>query len=377
MAGKGKKNAGKKNDKIPREKPSYCGKCDELLAEDPKKVDEEAVECDCCSNFFHITCVGVSKRKLAAIAEFEVYYYCPSCELSASTLKEECTKLRSDYTQMKNDVKKINETLKKHEERLKNLEKSITETINERFDALEAKIGLSNPDEDGSELRNDMKDSYKTLQEKVIDLENKINNRPPPLPNDSAVNNPTPPKSFRNIIAEQLEEQLKEKLEDKFKQDEESKLREKKKNNLIFFNIPELLSDNIEEKMKADFYKIKNAYTERVVLNESDVTVVTRIGKKNPEADKPRPVILTFKNEEKRLEILRKNKDLELIDDNFETIKIYVTTDKTIKQRETEKALREEIKTRKSNGENDLVIRNEKIVPFRPGAQKSWAALFH
>ena len=77
------------------------------------------------------------------------------------------------------------------------------------------------------------------------------------------------------------------------------------------------------------------------------------------------------------MEILRKNNDLEITNKNFEDIKIYVTTDKTIKQRELEKALREEIKTRKNNGEKDLVIRNEKIVPFRAGAQKSWAALFH
>ena len=126
MGGQGKKNAGKKNDKSPREKPSYCGKCDEVLAEDPQKVEEESVECDCCSNYFHIACVEVSKRKLVAIAEFEVYYYCPSCELSASTLKEECTKLRSDYTKMKNDIKKVNETLKKHDERLKMSKKAST-----------------------------------------------------------------------------------------------------------------------------------------------------------------------------------------------------------------------------------------------------------
>ena len=46
------------------------------------------------------------------------------------------------------------------------------------------------------------------------------------------------------------------------------------------------------------------------------------------------------------------------------------------KQRGLEKALREEIKTTKNNGEKDLVTRNEKIVPFNAGAQKSWAALF-
>ena len=84
-----------------------------------------------------------------------------------------------------------------------------------------------------------------------------------------------------------------------------------------------------------------------------------------------------FKDEELRMKILKKSPEMELKTEDGELIKVSVSTDKTPKQRETEKRLREEIQARKAQGEQDLVIRNEKIVPFRRSAQKTWAMLFH
>ena len=110
-------------------------------------------------------------------------------------------------------------------------------------------------------------------------------------------------------------------------------------------------------------------------LKEQDILQLFRIGKKIP--GKTRPIILKFKDEEQRMAILKNNKNLKLKTKEDEEIKVFITTDKTPKQREIEQQLREEIKTRTAAGETDLVIRNEKIVPFRSGAQKTWASLFH
>ena len=54
---------------------------------------------------------------------------------------------------------------------------------------------------------------------------------------------------------------------------------------------------------------------------------------------------------------------------------IYISTDKTKQQRETEKALRDELKTRKSKGETNLIIRNYKIVKTIERAQPRWAEI--
>ena len=69
---------------------------------------------------------------------------------------------------------------------------------------------------------------------------------------------------------------------------------------------------------------------------------------------------------------------LNKVDDNDISANIYVSTDRTKKQREADKELRDELKRRKDLGEKNLVIRNSKIVPFQQRAQAitSWASLF-
>ena len=148
----------------------------------------------------------------------------------------------------------------------------------------------------------------------------------------------------------------------------------KKKMNLTFFNFKEEHHENNEDLMLDDFNKIQSAYEGRVVIVEKDISHITRIGKK--QHDKVRPILVTFKSEEVKMQMLRKSKDLKLVSDEGEITKVYAAPDKTQKQREHEKLLRDEIKERVGKGEKNLVIRNEKIVPFRPAAQKSWASLF-
>ena len=66
---------------------------------------------------------------------------------------------------------------------------------------------------------------------------------------------------------------------------------------------------------------------------------------------------------------------------------IYVTWDKTVKERQEWKKLIAELKSRKNNGEQNLVIRGNKIIakslqsdqshhPFLSKAQDFWASLF-
>ena len=102
---------------------------------------------------------------------------------------------------------------------------------------------------------------------------------------------------------------------------------------------------------------------------------MTRIGIKNN--SKTRPIQITLSSQDARKTLLTKNKDLKLLENNIST-NIYVSTDRTKKQREADKELRDELKRRKGLGETNLVIRNNRIVPFRERAQgpSTWASLF-
>ena len=75
---------------------------------------------------------------------------------------------------------------------------------------------------------------------------------------------------------------------------------------------------------------------------------------------------------EKKMSMLKSSKNLKLLENETST-PIYVAIDRTQKQREAHRKLVEELKSRKRNGEKDLVIRNDKIMPFRDTAQNSWA----
>ena len=157
-------------------------------------------------------------------------------------------------------------------------------------------------------------------------------------------------------------------------QREEEVLIDKKKDNLIIYGVPEAATEDKKEEMLEDYRKIKKAYEGKATVNKEDLHHITRLGKK--ENNKVRPIQITLASQNKRKELLTKNMNLKFLEDDTST-NIYVSPDRTKKQREADKLLRQELKHRKKN-EPNLVIRNSKIVSFRPDAQDypTWASLF-
>lgn len=158
-------------------------------------------------------------------------------------------------------------------------------------------------------------------------------------------------------------------------QKEEEILIKKKEDNLIVYGMPESNLTEKKEEMLEDFRRIKKVYSERVDLQEQDLKHITRLGTKDD--DKIRPIQITLHSQNKRKELLTKNMNLKLLEDDIST-NIYISPDRTRKQREADKELRAVLKRRKDAGETNLVIRNNRIVPFRERAQDTttWASLF-
>ena len=157
-------------------------------------------------------------------------------------------------------------------------------------------------------------------------------------------------------------------------QEEEKILIEKKKDNLIIYGMPESNHEDKKSEMLEDFRRLKKTYEEKAELQKEDIKHITRIGIKGN--GKIRPIQITLSSQEKRKELLTNNMNLKLLEEHVST-NIYVSPDRTRNQRDADKELRTELKRRKNLGEN-LVIRNNKIVPFRERAQATttWASLF-
>ena len=97
-------------------------------------------------------------------------------------------------------------------------------------------------------------------------------------------------------------------------------------------------------------------------INTSDIEILkaTRLGKLS---DKPRLLRISVSNEQSRAGILRAASKLK---SSKKWSSLYFSADLTQRERETNRQLRAELQYRKENGENNLRIRNGKIVTVQP-----------
>ena len=151
---------------------------------------------------------------------------------------------------------------------------------------------------------------------------------------------------------------MEQKLE-KFQDEEEKQLIEQKKSNLIFFDIPELDSENLEERIAHDREAFFTLYDiEEDNYDEETVQNMYRVGAKKE--GKTRPMIVKFLDEETKMKYLKESRDLALEINGTDT-RIYVSQDMTKNQRAKLKKLTAEKKERNKKGEK-LVIKNLQLV---------------
>lgn len=306
------------------------------------------LECDQCENFWHITCCGLAGLTQQPINKLIANHWkCPRCfvfpeEVETTPADEPKDKVNLDQDTVKNIIALVNTTVMNS---LKNL--------------------LSPEDSEDSES-----DTEDSLTAAADDEEEAVG---------GATNYTQVKKRKRKREKKRQQERQQQVLQKALEeQREEETLIEKKKDNLIIYGMPEPATDDKDEEMMDDFNNLKKIYDGKATIEQADLTHVTRLGKK---AAKPRPILITLANQEKRKELLTKNMNLKLLNDTtHESIPIYVSTDRTKKQREDFNKLREELKERKKTDPN-LTIRNNKIVPkaepFRQEARgaHTWAQL--
>ena len=144
---------------------------------------------------------------------------------------------------------------------------------------------------------------------------------------------------------------------------EEQKQIEMRKKNIIFFGLPEPQNENLEGKLEEEYAYLSEALqTGEYDLERDEITDMFRLGKISEEGDaKPRPLLVKFRDEVTKQDVLTSTGKCSIRNNN-EVIRIFASTDMTKKQREEHKKLRSTLKARKDAGEDNLIIRNGKIV---------------
>ena len=303
------------------------------VCEKAAQRNEIVFKCDICNIWTCKECSQVNEKliEVASKNNIKLNFVCNSC-------KEDAPKIRS---------------LMKITARQDQMEKEVEE-INKKVDTNTSSIN------DLTQDQKDMDSRLKTI-EKVI-KENRLadygENFPPLVEITEKI-------STQEESTAKLNSKIEKQREDK----EEEALKSTKALNLIIYGVPEHENDPIEQ-MKQDFLALCQIYETKLDIEKTDITNITRIGKKIQ--GKIRPIKITCANHEVRKEILTNNQYLRLSDDSFEDcnckkepgkhIHVNVTTDKTKKEQEEESLLINELKERKANGE-DVIIKRGKVIP--------------
>ena len=292
------------------------------------------LECDQCETFWHTTCCGLTGLTQAPINKLIANHWkCPRCFKFPEGITTENEPIPNlDQDTVKSIISLVNTTVMKS---LKTLLSPEDSTSDENSDTEEPPEGATVDETNYTEVK---RKKRKRKQEREQERQQ---------------------EGLQKALVEQREEEI---------------LIAKKKDNLIIYGMPEPATDDKKEEMLEDFNRVKKIYEGKANVDQGDLTQLTRLGTKgtNP---RPRPILITLANQNKRKELLTNNMDLKLLA-NSESIPIYVSTDRTKKQREEFNKLRAELKERKKTDQN-LTIRNNKIVPFRQVAQEAhtWAQL--
>ena len=294
--------------------------------------NEPVISCDICTTWKCKECSLISEKliEVALATKSKLNYVCEDCQQDAPKIRD-LMKMNQRQDKLEEDLKEIQETLNVH-----------TTAIQET-----------------QENAVDFEERLKTV-EKVI-KDNKLSEYSEEYPPLVLVSQKL---SSQEQHTSKLNNAIQQQVEDK----EEEARKASKALNLIIYGIPEDKGDD-KEQMKQDYLMLKKIYKDKVEIETSSISHIMRIGRKAE--NKVRPVKITCINAETRKDILTNNKYLRIEDDSFKMcnckmnpgkhLHINVTTDKTKKERDEELQLLNELKERRSSGE-DVTIKRGKVI---------------
>ena len=280
-----------------------CGSCSLIVME-----DDSAIECELCGFWFHCTCQNVSMKLYDTINDLDcdtLHWYCRTCNGTAGSMLKMMTSLQTNQSELKTEVSGLRAEVQKCNDKIAT--------------------------------------SQKNMEKKMEELKKDI-------PNQGNESNSCSVGNVEKIVANKLDDFVE---------------RERRKNNIIIFGVPESQSQNAEVRKKADFDQVCSIIHKDLNVKPDVVPVRTlyRLGKKS---DSARPLKVVMENGAIAEEVLRKARAVKLAS-------IQITRDRTKVEREEYKQLRNDLKERTDSGEDDLVIRGGKIVKrtFRRGEGES------
>lgn len=354
-----KKQKAKPDDKLDKE-DNKCRGCLKAVLE-----QENGVMCEICNNWYHCKCQGINDQLYRILNQYgtELHWFCKGCQAGADKLlalltrmqtkidkmDEEIVRVRTDirsemtstFQQMTSDLHTVNHRCDDHEKKIDECRHEMN-TINRRCDEHEKRL---------DEYRKEMNTM---LAEKLPDMVTQINNENKPSWSEIVAKEVDTKMSDFNAEFATLQQQTKI-IQEKREQEEIHR----RKTNLILHGMKE--PSDVNGAKEEDENNIQDLL-HTIGCEDVSVESITRLGSKTDEQEaKPRLIKLVLASEGQKVKVLGKSKNLRSHTNNrFATV--FMHQDLTPLQRDRRRKLLQELKTRQEQGEENLILRNWKIV---------------
>ena len=257
-----------------------------------------------------------------------------------------------------NELREIKEMIMTNQELMQNLQKNIKEQVNKAVDSKIADVKSKQ-----NTLETKLVESDAKNEERFLTIENELKNKQDKVTN---VQTKEATQKLEGIIQDFRENEssmeMKIKEEVKMYLDSQNE-KDRKKNNVIIHRLEETQANDKEqnERDKLDVMKIL-ATTNPELLSEFENSLlegrkISRLGKREPESTKPRPIRVILRDEDMRNDILQGCCNLK--DSIFSHISVQV--DYTKEEQKKNFQLRQEVRKRNEDGIKVCLYRGEII----------------
>lgn len=348
---KGQSKSSKKAHSYPK-----CCECERNIDD-----DTQALQCERCTTketWKCIKCLDLPEELydlLVMSDKHGLHWFCSSCEevvldqeAQANYVMAAIGGLIENWAKTESTMlQKIGTLETKVLEKVDGLESAFAGSqLSNRFSALEVK--MQKQSEEIQELRNVLKKDFDrpATTEGIVAVNEKVSKLVAAVEKSQADSHNLK-DCVQDAVREKLEED-KEELDDV----------KRRSNNIIIHGLRELPGDDSDARVKAEDDQIADLL-HAIHCDDVSVHSVTRLGARDGNPSISRSVKVALSSEQQRDKVLSRAKNLF---GNKIFVKVYIQKDLTIKQRMKRRELVQQLKQRRDNGEENLVIANDKIV---------------
>ncbi|KAK4328797.1 hypothetical protein Pmani_000816 [Petrolisthes manimaculis] len=140
---------------------------------------------------------------------------------------------------------------------------------------------------------------------------------------------------------------------------EEKEKREKRKKNVVLYDVPESSQNEVQSRIDDDLSRCNDLFETSLRVRECNIERVSRLGRPR-EDNRSRPMLVQLRSEDEKWSILTSAKNLKQ-ETNPEKKKIGISKDLAKEERDAEKRVRQELYEKRSNGEQGWYVKNGKL----------------